>query len=776
MKTNFTKSFAALLLLLSTSIYTKAQFPCNTFVKQVDGIGKEEPRIFKDPNASSYYLTSGSNDTAFISGVNSSGTIVWTHIVKFPGGDPGRITDMIVDPIDGTLAAVVRGVNANYMFKYDYTSASMNWMKQYPNSYLFQNIHETNPSTYVVTGEILSSQTTIFQVDRTTGSMSGYQNAGFVGEFFSTYDGTDIYGACRYYTTGSLFNPSLYRYDANTGNNIWTSTYVRNAPTVTSRIYPVKPLVDNNDLVQLSSGDDVGFNTYTSGPTKIWLLKTDLAGNLNWTDQISISGISQPNVKQVINTATGYYLLIDSYNGSIINAFYVVKTDKAGNVKWANRYGLSGQNTVISGVEDNGYLFLTATSGSYSSANGLLLLKLDQNGMSDATCGYIRPATAKSTPYTNTQVNIATTVNGTGYADNNTNYGLGSTRSRETVYCKTACQSQILPCNTLTGTLASGVLAFYPFGYGSLLDVSGNNNHLSNSTTATPTMDRSGNGSCAYHFEKINGDFLSIAASGTTFLNGLTTSPFSISLWYQPTLNSMMPRNVGDYELLIGRGTTGVHCPDTWGEWSIGLYDCRKAVAGLDMYSHWEGSSSAGCAAQMAAITGNWHHLVFTYDGIGTYNLYIDGSLYTTASGPCGAMSGNIGPLMLGKDYTGDLDDIIIYNRTLAASEVATLRALKGSCCNGTTSSQRTTGVSNVPNTAKGIQVYPNPTNGNVVVSTGNGVIRSISVYNSTGTEVGVYHFNAPETTVDLSRFASGIYFLKVVTDSGSSLEKVIKE
>lgn len=767
-----------MLLLVSLGWRTNVQaVPCNTFVKQINGAGTVEPRIFKDPNASSYFLTSRSNDTTFISGINSSGTLAWTHIVKFPGGDQGTITDMIVDPIDGTLAAVVRGVNFNYMFKYDYTTATMNWLKQYPNNYIFQNIHETNPSTYVVTGEILSSQTTIFQVDRNTGSMSGYQNAGFTGEFFSTYDGTDIYGACRYYTTGSLFNPSLYRYDANTGNNVWTNTYIRNAPTVTCRIYPVAPIVDQNEVVQLSSGDDINFNTYTTGPTKIWLLKTDLAGNLNWTDQIGISGVTQPNVKQIINTATGYYLLIDSYNGSIINCFYVVKTDKAGNIQWANRYGISGQNTVISGVEDNGYLLLTATSGSYSSSNGLLLLKLDANGMSDASCGYIKQATAKSTPYANTQVNISTMVNGTSYADNNSNYALGKTTAKEAVYCSTSCQSQTLPCNTLTGTLASGVMAFYPFGFGSLADVSGNNNNLTNPTTATPTLDRSGNGKCAYHFEKINGDFLTIPAAGTGFLNGLTTSPFSISLWYQPTLNSAMPRNVGDYELLIGRGTTGVHCPDTWGEWSIGLYDCRKAVAGLDMYSHWEGSSPLGCAAQMAAITNNWHHLVFTYDGISTYNLYVDGNLYTTASGPCGAMSGNIGPLMLGKDYTGDLDDIIIYNRVLSTSEVATLKGLKGSCCDGSTSSQRTTSVSNtIQSSTKGIKVYPNPTNGNVTVSVGNGVIRSVSVYNSTGATIGTYHFNTPETAIDLSRFASGIYFLKVVTDSGSSLEKIIKE
>jgi hypothetical protein len=55
-------------------------------------------------------------------------------------------------------------------------------------------------------------------------------------------------------------------------------------------------------------------------------------------------------------------------------------------------------------------------------------------------------------------------------------------------------------------------------------------------------------------------------------LDNFQTLPFSISLWYRNT-STTGPQ----YEVLIGRDTIG-HCPDTHGQWSVGLYDVRKPV------------------------------------------------------------------------------------------------------------------------------------------------------------------------------------------------------
>jgi len=773
----FPKGLMTLVLLL-TSSYVFAQTPCNTFVKEVFGAGQNEPRIFKNPfGGPSYYITATSNDLLYISDVDAAGTILSTQFIKFSGENGIVLTDMVVDNIDGELVGILRGPNYNYMFKYNYSSAAMTWTRQYVNTYVFQNIHQISAARYVATGEILLGSMTIFEIDRATGAMPGYQWAGDGGEFYSTYDGTSkIYGASRYYAnSNSIFTPSLFQHTASTGVTNWKETYIKNVSTV--RIYPVAPLVDNNSVLQLSSGDDNGFNTYLTGTTNAWLLSTNLTGVLNWTNLITISGYSRLNVKKIINTATGYYLLIDSYNPSsgIVDYFFVIKTDKSGNLVWANRYGISGLNTVIGGAEDNGYLYLTALSGSYTPGSNLLFLKLDANGMSDVNCGYITKAPAKISPYTNNQVTRPRPASGTQYSNVSVNVPSTPAQTNERIYCSTSCGNPTLPCNSLTGSIASGVLAFYPFGYGSLLDLSGNNNNLFNSTSAYVTPDRWGN-PCAYHFDKVNGDYLNTPFS--SFLNGITTAPFSVSLWYQPT--DPTNRGVGDYELLVGRGptTAGLHCPDTWGQWSVGLYDCRRAMVGFDQYSHWQGTAGyPNCSAQLFGVSNSWHHLAFVWDGT-TPTIYVDGVPDVNWHGPCGFMSGNIDPLVLGADYTGDLDDIIIYNRALTVAEVVTLYNLAPSCCDGVTSSQKTSDHATDIRTieeGKDISVYPNPTSGQVSIS-GRSIISSVAIYNNTGILVGTYKFNSATVSVNMNDLASGIYFIKVVTGTGSSTEKVIKE
>jgi hypothetical protein len=763
----------SLLFLVSWSSYAQAS-PCNTFVKQIHQVGNIEPKIFKAPNASDYYITTFDSHATYITKMDATGNLLSTHQLNF-NGDTGTITDIIVDNFDGTLAGIVKGSNYNIMFKYDFNASSFQWLKQYPPDYIFHNIHQTNINTYVVTGNIWLGQTTIFDVDRNTGMIATFQNMSLGGEFFSAWDGNNIYGACRYYfNTNSLFLPSLFKFDT-AGNNIWRNTYIINPNTATTpaRIYPVAPIVDGADLLQLSSGDDVGFNTYPTGPTKTWLLKTDLNGRLAWTHQINIPGYGQLNAKKIINTATGYYLLIDSYNGSIVDYFFVVKTDKNGVVQWTNRYGISGVNSVISGVESNGFLYLTALSGSYVSGSNTLLLKLDAQGITDADCGYIQKAEAFATPYANIEDARPTSTNPTAYSNSNLGATVANVKADEKIFCCGASTTQL--CETLTGSLSNGVLAFYPFGNGSLADLSGNSNNLSNPTGAFPTPDRNNNPRCAYRFS--NTDFLTTTAA--TFLNGLTTSPFSISLWYQP----IGTRPGGSYELLMGRGTTGLHCPDTWGEWSVGLYDCRKAVVGFDQDRHWQASPTGmGCVADMAAISNTWHHLAFVYNG-SSYDLYINGTLYSSGSsiGSCGSMSANIGPLMLGVDYNGDLDDIVIYNRAISAAEVGALRGLNGSCCDGVTSFNKTSNNSNAQSVlskrsdnASGITIYPNPSDGKVSISASSN-IHSVTVYSATGSLIGTYTFNAKEVFLNIEHLASGFYYLKVVTEAGSSVEKLIK-
>lgn len=225
------------------------------------------------------------------------------------------------------------------------------------------------------------------------------------------------------------------------------------------------------------------------------------------------------------------------------------------------------------------------------------------------------------------------------------------------------CSGTTPPC--IPTNLNNGLIVYYSFGNGSLLDSKGGA-HLTNTTTAHFAADRAGNLNCAYEFDAAAGTFLS--ATNTTALNGLTQ--MSVSLWYQPGIDQ------SEYELLIGRDT-GMHCPDTNGQWSIGLYDLRRAVFGY-RNSVWQVNGSQ---------ENSWYHVAATYNQVNnTIKIYTNGVLDDTATGiaNCGTAGPptvqDIGDLFIGQNFTGKIDDVAIYNRELNAAEVTQLYGLQPCC------------------------------------------------------------------------------------------------
>jgi uncharacterized repeat protein (TIGR01451 family) len=73
------------------------------------------------------------------------------------------------------------------------------------------------------------------------------------------------------------------------------------------------------------------------------------------------------------------------------------------------------------------------------------------------------------------------------------------------------------------------------------------------------------------------------------------------------------------------------------------------------------------------------------------------------------------------------------------------------------------------------IRLYPNPTAHFVDVQA-NATIRSIQVFDMEGRILATHLADRPEARIDLSRHASGIYYLKVRTDRGTATQKIIKK
>ena len=73
------------------------------------------------------------------------------------------------------------------------------------------------------------------------------------------------------------------------------------------------------------------------------------------------------------------------------------------------------------------------------------------------------------------------------------------------------------------------------------------------------------------------------------------------------------------------------------------------------------------------------------------------------------------------------------------------------------------------------IDVYPNPTNGIVNISLDNSITKAdIAVYNAAGTIIA--NTTAQRPQLNLSEAAAGIYFVKITTDKGNFIQKIVLE
>jgi hypothetical protein len=246
-----------------------------------------------------------------------------------------------------------------------------------------------------------------------------------------------------------------------------------------------------------------------------------------------------------------------------------------------------------------------------------------------------------------------------------------------------SCKKDALPDKNLSclpANLTNSVIAFYPFSNGTLNDFSGLNNHLNNSTPASPVPDRNGNAACAFTFNNTTAIEEYLTTGNTAFLNNL--AEFSIALWYQP-LNAA--RQPADFESLVNR-SLGIRCPDRNGEWSIALYDCGRTVFG-GSNSVWDAmAANFDCQQEINTRANVWAHTVVSYrKSDGAMSIYRNGTLQDSKLGNTNCTSGvatfqDAGDLFVGKNFTGSIDDIIIFNKMLSPQEVNALYAMD-TCC-----------------------------------------------------------------------------------------------
>ena len=222
------------------------------------------------------------------------------------------------------------------------------------------------------------------------------------------------------------------------------------------------------------------------------------------------------------------------------------------------------------------------------------------------------------------------------------------------IYLRTSSIS----CEVPTGSLANGMVAYYPF-CGNANDMSGNGN---NGTVngANLTTDRYGISNSAYNF---NGTSNYIELGNSSQLDNM--NDFSISTWYE--VNNISSQ----FQFLVSKDLNG-NAPN--GDWD--LYVNNNKVK-FDITLNTNNNSGVSNSLVQPSI---WNHLVITRNSTsGIVKIYINGTLETSFVGYIGPYS-NLQKMNFGRQgssnqhfLNGKLDDIGIWNRELNQQEITYL-------------------------------------------------------------------------------------------------------
>ena len=176
------------------------------------------------------------------------------------------------------------------------------------------------------------------------------------------------------------------------------------------------------------------------------------------------------------------------------------------------------------------------------------------------------------------------------------------------------------------------------------------------------------------------------------------------------------------------------------------------------------------------SITTGWntHNFQTAYDWDGTSNILIDvcndfTALYSNNS----SVPYTITPFISVRWFNSDVTPACITNQSSSYAQNNTFRpnVIFGNCGLSTSIKPTTKPLST-------ISIFPNPSNGLFTISnTINTDKFEVTIINTLGqTVIQEYLKNTKQTFLDLSKLSKGIYYVKVTTDEGTQLFKLILE
>lgn len=320
------KLLITLTVIISITKISSAQV---TFQKAIGGPGSDYGASVQQTNDGGYVIAgntssfgAGSTD-AYLIRTNANGDTLWT---KTYGGTDADMASCVKQTADGgfimtgSTTSFGAGFQDVYLIKTD-GNGNLLWSKAY--------------------GGALSDEG--FSVQQTDDG--GYIIAGYTTSFGA--------GSNDFY---------LIRTNA-LGDSLWTRTY--------GGIYPewCNSVEQTGDAGYIISGYTSSFG---SGSNDIYLVKTDSAGNLQWSK--TYGGTSADEAGFIRQTSDGGYI-IGGWSWNFASGgknIYVVKTDNSGDTLWSRIYD--------TGADESAYLVNETNDGGYIILSNLFLLKTGSSG------------------------------------------------------------------------------------------------------------------------------------------------------------------------------------------------------------------------------------------------------------------------------------------------------------------------------------------------------------------------------------------------------------
>jgi len=171
-------------------------------------------------------------------------------------------------------------------------------------------------------------------------------------------------------------NGYLLKTDAD-GNLLWTKSYDLNGPN--DEAFSVQQCADGGYIISGETGNLVT-STYD-----IYLLKTDNNGNIVWSKRYGSTGWNVPQTVLQTNDQ-GFLVIGTKYYDTDNSDIWLIKTDLNGNLAWSKTFGGAGKefsfrNASGEQTSDGGYI-IGGCSSSFGESFDLYLIKTDANGNS----------------------------------------------------------------------------------------------------------------------------------------------------------------------------------------------------------------------------------------------------------------------------------------------------------------------------------------------------------------------------------------------------------